>query len=61
MVNIPEYLNTYFQSNSFILIYPRQIGVSDDETIDLNNPSLIEPIEKLDELGKNIAKLFRRK
>ena len=31
------------------------------KTIDLNNPSLKEPIEKLDEIGKNIAKLFRRK
>jgi hypothetical protein len=38
-----------------------QIGVADNETIDLNNPSLLEPIEKLDEIGKNITKLFRRK
>jgi len=60
MANIPEYINKYFQSNSFILIYPMQIGIKDNETIDLNNPSLAEPIEKLDELGKNIAKLFRR-
>ncbi|MGB5666351.1 MAG: cation:proton antiporter [Maribacter sp.] len=61
MANIPGYLNKYFQSNSFILIYPKQIGINDDETIDLNNPSLTEPIEKLDELGKNIAKIFSRK
>jgi Kef-type K+ transport system membrane component KefB len=61
MVNIPEYLNKYFQSNSFILIYPMQIGIKDNGTIDLNNPSLKEPIEKLDELGKNIAKLFRHR
>lgn len=61
MANIPEYLNKYFQSNSCILIYPMQIGINDNETIDLNNPSLKEPIAKLDEIGKNIAKLFRRK
>ncbi len=61
MENIPEYLNKYFQSNSFILIYPMQIGIKDNGTIDLNNPSLKEPIEKLDELGKNIAKLFRHR
>jgi len=61
MNNIPSYLNKYFQANSFILVYPMQQGVMDNEEIDLNNPSLIEPIEKLDEIGKNILKLFRRK
>lgn len=61
MTKIPGYLDNYFQSNSFILLYPMQIGVKDNETIDLNNPSLTEPIEKLDEIGKNITKLFRRK
>lgn len=61
MANIPEYINKHFQSNSCILIYPMQIGVNDNEIIDLNNPSLKEPIAKLDEIGKNIAKLFRRK
>jgi hypothetical protein len=58
---VPGYLDKYFQSNSFILIYPIQIGVKDSEAIDLYNPSLTEPIEKLDEIGKNIAKLFRKK
>jgi Kef-type K+ transport system membrane component KefB len=61
MSNIPTFLNKYFQGNSFILIYPMQQGVANNEEIDLNNPSLIEPIEKLDEIGKNIMKLFRRK
>lgn len=61
MTKIPGYLDKYFQSNSFILLYPIQIGVKDNETIDLINPSLTEPIEKLDVIGKNIAKLFRRK
>lgn len=58
MTNIPSYLNKYFNNNSFILVYPMQIGVGEAETIDLNNPSLMEPI---DVLGKNIAKLFRRR
>jgi hypothetical protein len=60
MKNIPGYLNRYFVPNNFILVYPMQSGVN-DESIDLNNPSLIEPIEKIDELGKNIARLFKRK
>jgi Kef-type K+ transport system membrane component KefB/nucleotide-binding universal stress UspA family protein len=61
MDKIPTYLNKYFRENSFILIYPQQIGVSDRSQIDLTNPALIEPIGKLDEIGKTIAKLFRKK
>jgi Kef-type K+ transport system membrane component KefB/nucleotide-binding universal stress UspA family protein len=61
MANVPRYLNKYFQSNSFILIYPMQIGVAQSAKYDLNNPSLLEPIEKLDEIGKTIAKIFKRK
>lgn len=61
MKRIPNLLNNYFQSNSFILIYPMQIGVSDSKPIDLNYPSLLEPIEKLDEVRKTIVSIFRRK
>jgi hypothetical protein len=38
-----------------------QSGVASHHTFDLNNPSLLEPIEKLDEIGRTIAHLFRRK
>lgn len=61
MSKIPGYLDNYFQFNSFILLYPMQIGVKDNEVIDLNNASLAEPIEKLDAIGKDIAKLLKRK
>ncbi len=61
MGKVPMYLDKYFQANSYLLLYPMQHGVVDNEEIDLNNPSLIEPIEKLDDLGKNILKLFKRK
>lgn len=61
MSKIPSYLDKYFQANSFILIFPMQYGVTENEELDLNNPSLLEPIEKLDEIGKNILKLFKRK
>lgn len=59
MNNVAGYLNKYFSANSFILVYPMQRKVNDD-VFDLNNPSMVEPIEKLDELGKNILKLFRK-
>ena len=44
MVKIPAYLNNYFQANSFILVYPMQIGVTNNSTINLKNPSILESI-----------------
>jgi hypothetical protein len=61
MSSVPKYLNKYFKENSFILVYPMQVGEGQIKKTDLNYPSLLEPIEKLDELGKNIAGLFKRK
>lgn len=61
MTKIPAYLNKYFINTSYILIYPMQAGVTDTSQIDLKNPTFIEPMEKLDEIGKTIAKIFRRK
>lgn len=59
MNHVPAYLNRYFEQNSFIIVYPLQRRVNDD-VFELNNPSLVEPIERLDELGKNILRLFRK-
>lgn len=61
MGKIPDYLNKYFENTSYILIYPMQSGVSDSTEIDLKNPTFIEPLEKLDEIRKNIAKIFKQK
>ncbi|SHJ69758.1 Kef-type K+ transport system, membrane component KefB [Arenibacter nanhaiticus] len=61
MEKIPGYLNKYFRDNSFILIYPKQAGVADTAPIDLMNPALTEPLEKLDEIGVTIARRFRKK
>ncbi len=58
---IPETLNSHYSRNSVLLVYPMQYGISDYSLIDLNNPSLFEPMERLDILGKNIARLFNRK
>lgn len=59
MTKIPSYLNKYFKDTSYILIYPMQAGVMDTSQIDLKNPTFIEPLEKLDEIGKTIAKIFK--
>ncbi|NTW23751.1 MAG: cation:proton antiporter [Lentimicrobium sp.] len=61
MIKIPAYLNKYFQATNFILVYPIQAGVTDSSNMDLKNPSVLESIEKLDDLGKTIANLFKRK
>jgi len=60
MENMPGYLSKYFSTNSYLLIYPMQIRLMNQEASDLN-PSLVEPIEKLDEIGKTIARLFKKR
>lgn len=59
MTRIPHYLNNYFANRSFILIYPMQLGVTESSEMDLKSATLLEPIEKLDEIGKTIAKLLK--
>ncbi|HET8860621.1 cation:proton antiporter [Marivirga sp.] len=59
MAKIPSYLNKYFKDTSYILIYPLQEGITDTSKIDLKNPTFIEPLERLDEIGKTIAKIFK--
>ncbi|CAN5381347.1 cation:proton antiporter [soil metagenome] len=61
MAQVPAYLNKYFTRHSFILIYPIQVGIMETSVIDRKNPSLLEPIEKLDEMGKTILNLFKKK
>jgi hypothetical protein len=61
MTKIPSYLNKYFKSTSYILTYPMQAGKTASTKIDLTNPAITEPLEKLDEIGKTLAKMFRRK
>ena len=61
MNKIPHYLNNYFGDISYILIYPVQVGVAATTHIDLTNPTFMEPLETLDEIGKTISRIFKRK
>ena len=61
MSKIPSYLNKYFNAMNYLLIYPMQVGEFDRAPIELTNPTLIEPFDKIDELGKSISKIFKRK
>jgi Kef-type K+ transport system membrane component KefB len=57
MARIPAFLTQNFAKNNFLIIYPMQeLG-----NLILRNPSMLEPIESLDQIGKTIANLFRRK
>jgi len=60
MSKIPNYLNKYFREISFMLIYPIQVGVSDNNYTDFKNISLLESIEKIDEIGKTISSFFKK-
>jgi nucleotide-binding universal stress UspA family protein len=58
MNKIPNYLNKYFKSNNYMIIYPMQFGVGAGSKIDLKNPSVFEPLKN--NLDK-IFNLFRKK
>ena len=61
MLKIPSYLNKYFQTTNFILVFPMQTGVTDHSNMNLKDPSILDSLEKLDDLGKTIGNLFKRK
>ena len=61
MSKIPSYLNKYFNTMSYLLVYPMQVGEIDSSQLNLNNPTLTEPFDKIDELGQSIVKIFKRK
>ncbi|MGJ8716127.1 MAG: cation:proton antiporter domain-containing protein [Maribacter stanieri] len=61
MSKIPTYLNTYFNKKSYLLIYPKQAGVKDSSPINLTNPTLLEPFDKMAEIEQSISKIFRKK
>jgi len=65
MGKMPKYLNKYFIVNNYILVFPTQTDVNKygaltDVGGTLFNP-LLNNIEKLDDLGKTLAKLFKKK
>ena len=52
MKKMPYYLNKYFADYSFLLIYPMQLTVGEDENSDLLNASLLTNLNKLKGLSK---------
>lgn len=64
MAKIPSYLNKYFTNNNFILVYPSQ-STEKWQSVNLSEASVFEPLsenlDKIEEFGKYIGKLFKRK
>jgi hypothetical protein len=65
MSRIPQVLNHYFTKNSFTLTYPLQSGHETDMVKGLSSLLDLETmkgnIERLDDVGKEIVKLFWKK
>lgn len=60
MAKIPNYLNKYFENNNYLLVFPTQ-AVDSEDNMDLKNPSVLQSIEKLDDISKTLFNLFKRK
>lgn len=58
---ISSFLNKYFQLNNFILVNPMMKTNPTNYYVGFSNPSLLEPIEKLDNIGKTITGVFKKK
>jgi Kef-type K+ transport system membrane component KefB/nucleotide-binding universal stress UspA family protein len=64
MHKVQNQLKKYFSKNSFILVYPLQ-STDNDGHLDLKNPSVLDPLkenlQRLDNIGKTIGNLLKRK
>jgi Kef-type K+ transport system membrane component KefB len=60
MARIPDYVNQYFNKNSFILLHPMQGGILDTRD-DLLNPTLLASVEKLGDVGKTLSEMIKEK
>lgn len=61
MEKVPQYIGNYFSGHNFILLYPAQIDLEKNSKINYKNATILEPIEKLDEIGKTVASVLKRK
>jgi len=60
MAKVPTFLNKYFGEMSFIIVYPMQTGVDDYHDSHYHNPSMLEPMERLDEITRVFTGLFKK-
>ena len=60
MKKIPGYLNKYFTKTSYIIVYPEQPYANNfNGANEFTNSSMIGSLQRLDEIGQSIRKLFK--
>lgn len=60
MEKVPGYLNRYFQTSSFLLVYPVQDGVGEGAETDFRSVDMLEPLLQINKFGKQISGVLRR-
>jgi len=63
MSRMPSYLNKFSTKNSFILLFPMQLGVSDYDALNRRNPSFepfLKPVESIDKFRRSFTKTFKK-
>jgi Kef-type K+ transport system membrane component KefB/nucleotide-binding universal stress UspA family protein len=65
MEKISTYINKYFTTNNATIIYPKQNPIDDKEQVNYKNPSVHNPLqenlERLDDIGKSLGNIFKKK
>nr|WP_287938169.1 cation:proton antiporter [Algoriphagus sp.] len=61
MKKLPKYLNNYFQSNNYLLIYPMQEGFDHPENIDPLDYTSLNPADQFISFKTTISRLFGKK
>lgn len=59
MKKLPKYLNNYFQTHNYLLVYPMQEGFDSEDIID--SGTLLSPSDQFNSFKNTVAKLFGRK
>lgn len=59
MKKLPKYLNSYFQANNYLLIYPMQEGFDSDEVV--SSSALHTSLDQINSFKETVSKLFGRK
>ncbi|WP_020530147.1 cation:proton antiporter [Flexithrix dorotheae] len=61
MLSIPKYLHQNFTKTNFILVYPMQTEIFGEFDINLTNPSIEDPMEKLETMVKLFTRFLKHK
>jgi len=59
MAKIPEYLDKYFKTNNYMLVYPIQSGVHEGDEFVMSN--LTTNYQSFEDFGRGISGLFKKR